>query len=170
MLAKSSSILDSVWKQSVYFCCSCCCCCCCCWCGCRCISLCVRNGNRKVINQILCPFLLLTVKWPIVCITILKLAVLLTVLNLWALKEKRFHQCCTHVKYIHLLFIFRYFSDTVAGLWSSWWVLCKSLGVLARIDLSLEDAKNSLHLWTSSSFSQCNNNVKSNEGAKVKLP
>ena len=48
--------------------------------------------------------------------------------------------------------------------------MCKSLRVLARIDLSLEDAKNSEHVRTSPSFSQCNNNVKSNEGAKVKLP
>ena len=42
--------------------------------------------------------------------------------------------------------------------------------ILARIDLSLEDAKNSAHMGTSPSFSQINNNIKSNEGAKVKLP
>ena len=42
--------------------------------------------------------------------------------------------------------------------------------ILARIDWSLEDAKNSVHLGTSPSFSQINNNVKSNEGVKVKLP
>ena len=42
--------------------------------------------------------------------------------------------------------------------------------IFARIDLSLEDAKNSLHLGTSPSFSQINNNVKSNKGVKVKLP
>ena len=42
--------------------------------------------------------------------------------------------------------------------------------ILARIDLSLEDAKNSVHVGTSPCFSQINNNVKSNEGAKVKLP
>ena len=77
--------------------------------------------------------------------------------ELW--KKKRFHQCRTHKKYIYLLFISRYFSDTVAGLWSSWWVLYKSLRVLAKIDLSLEDAKNSVHVWTSPSFSQCNNKL-----------
>ena len=42
--------------------------------------------------------------------------------------------------------------------------------ILARIDLSLEDAKNSVHLGTSPSFSQINNSVKSNKGVKVKLP
>ena len=42
--------------------------------------------------------------------------------------------------------------------------------IFARIDLSLEDAKNSVHLGTSPSFSQINNNVKSNKGVKVKLP
>ena len=42
--------------------------------------------------------------------------------------------------------------------------------ILARSDLSLDDAKNSGHVQTSPSFSQGNNNDKSNEGAKVKLP
>ena len=42
--------------------------------------------------------------------------------------------------------------------------------ILARIDWSLEDAKNSVHLGTSPSFSQINNNVRSNEGVKAKLP
>ena len=41
--------------------------------------------------------------------------------------------------------------------------------ILARIELSLEDAKNSVHMGTSPSFSQRNNKVKSNEGANVKL-
>ena len=36
--------------------------------------------------------------------------------------------------------------------------------------LSLEDAKKSRHMETSPSFIQDNNNVKSNEGAEVKLP
>ena len=41
--------------------------------------------------------------------------------------------------------------------------------ILARIDLSLEDAKNSIHVGTSPSFIQgtCNNNVKSKEGANL---
>ena len=42
--------------------------------------------------------------------------------------------------------------------------------ILARIDWSLEDAKNSVHLGTSPSFSQINNNVRSNDGVKAKLP
>ena len=44
--------------------------------------------------------------------------------------------------------------------------------ILARIDLSLEDAKNSAHEGTSPSFIQgtSNNNMKSKEGANMKLP
>ena len=42
--------------------------------------------------------------------------------------------------------------------------------ILARIDLSLEDAKNSANVGTLPSFSQINNNLKSNEGSKLKLP
>ena len=42
--------------------------------------------------------------------------------------------------------------------------------ILARIDLSLEDAKNSVLVGTSPSFIQGSNNVKSNESSKVKLP
>ena len=43
---------------------------------------------------------------------------------------------------------------------------------MARIDLSLEDAKNSAHVGTSPSFIQgtCNDNVKSKEGGNMKLP
>ena len=44
--------------------------------------------------------------------------------------------------------------------------------ILARIDLSLEDAKNSAHVGTSPSFIQgtCNDNMKSKEGGNMKLP
>ena len=42
--------------------------------------------------------------------------------------------------------------------------------VLARIDLTLENAKNSGHAQNSPSFIQGNNNVKSDETTKVKLP
>ena len=42
--------------------------------------------------------------------------------------------------------------------------------ILARIDLSLDDAKNSGHVQTSLSFIHGNNNIISNEDATVKLP
>ena len=44
--------------------------------------------------------------------------------------------------------------------------------ILARIDLSLKDAKNSAHVGTSPSFIQgtCNNKMKSKEGANMKPP
>ena len=42
--------------------------------------------------------------------------------------------------------------------------------ILARIDLSLDDAKNNGHVQTSLSFIHGNNNTISNEGVTVKLP
>ena len=42
--------------------------------------------------------------------------------------------------------------------------------ILAGIDLSLKDGKSSGHMETSPSFIHDNNNVKTNEGAEMKLP